>query len=64
LSERAGRDRAFALAVTASGALRRYETTPLRTVDQGISARKRAEQVRAVYTPPVSISLVVQPVRT
>jgi uncharacterized protein with GYD domain len=48
---------AFALAVTASGALRSYKTTPLLTVNQGMAAMKRAEKVRKVYTPPVSIEI-------
>jgi uncharacterized protein with GYD domain len=48
---------AFGLAVSASGALRSYKTTPLLTVDQGIRAMKRAEKVREVYTPPVSITI-------
>jgi uncharacterized protein with GYD domain len=49
---------AFALTVTASGALRSYKTTPLLTVNQGIDAMKRAEKVRKVYSPPLTISLV------
>jgi len=48
---------AFALAVSASGALRSYKTTPLLTVDQGIAAMQRAEEVRRVYSPPMSISI-------
>ena len=55
---------AFALAVTASGALRSYRTTPLLTVDQGMAAMKRAKEVRKVYTPPVTISLVGEPALT
>jgi uncharacterized protein with GYD domain len=51
---------AFALTVTASGALRSYRTTPLMTVDQGIDAMHRATALRDVYAPPSSISLVQQ----
>lgn len=53
---------AFALAVGASGALRTYRTTPLLTVDQGIESLRRAEAVRKVYSPPLTVSLVDQPV--
>lgn len=49
---------AFALAVTASGALRSYKTTQLLTVDQGIASMKRAAQARKSYTPPLTVSLV------
>ena len=49
---------AFALAVTASGALRSYKTTPLLTVEQGIASMKRAAQARKSYTPPLTVSLV------
>ena len=48
---------AFSLAVSASGALSSYKTTPLLTVEQGITAMKRAEKVRKVYSPPVSITI-------
>ena len=51
---------AFALAVTASGALRSYKTTPLLTVEQGIASLKRAAQARKSYTPPLTVSLVEQ----
>ena len=47
----------FALAVTGSGALRSYRTTPLLTVDQGIASMARAAQVRAVYAPPRTVDL-------
>ena len=50
----------FALAVTASGALRSYKTTPLLTVEQGIASMKRAAQARKSYTPPLTVSLVEQ----
>jgi uncharacterized protein with GYD domain len=49
---------AFALAVTASGALRSYKTTPLLTVDQGMDAMKRAAAARGEYTPPLTVSVV------
>jgi uncharacterized protein with GYD domain len=55
---------AFALAVTASGALRSYRTTPLMTVDQGMDAMKRAQEVRKVYAPPTTVSLVAEPALT
>ena len=51
---------AFALAVTSSGALRSYKTTPLLTVEQGIASMKRAAQARKSYTPPLTVSLVEQ----
>jgi uncharacterized protein with GYD domain len=50
----------FALAVTASGALRSFKTTPLLTVDQGIASMRRAHEVRAKYTPPLTVNLVEQ----
>jgi uncharacterized protein with GYD domain len=49
---------AFALTVTASGALRSYKTTPLLTVDQGIESMKRANKMREVYKPPITVNLV------
>ena len=51
---------AFALAVTAAGALRSFKTTPLLTVEQGIASMKRAAEVRAKYTPPITVNLVEQ----
>jgi uncharacterized protein with GYD domain len=48
---------AFALAVTSSGALRSYKTTPLLTVEQGIDSMKRAEKIRSAYTPPLPANL-------
>ncbi|MDT7571431.1 MAG: hypothetical protein QOE05_1605 [Actinomycetota bacterium] len=51
----------FALAVGASGALRSYRTTPLLTVDQGISSMKKADDIRKVYAPPLTVSLVPEP---
>ena len=52
---------AFALAVTSSGALRSYKTTPLLTVEQGIESMKRASVARRSYTPPLTVNLVEQP---
>jgi uncharacterized protein with GYD domain len=49
---------AFGLAVTSSGALRSYKTTPLLTVAQGIESMKRAADVRTKYAAPLSVSLV------
>lgn len=51
---------AFALTVTAGGALRSFKTTPLLTVEQGIASMKRASEVRAKYSPPATISVVEQ----
>ena len=48
---------AFALAIGASGALRLYRTTPLLTVEQGIASLRKAESVRKVYTPPLTVTL-------
>ena len=50
----------FALAVTSSGALRSFRTTPLLTVEQGIASMRRAEEIRQQYTPPVTVDLVEQ----
>ena len=44
---------AFALAVGSSGALRLYRTTPLLSVDQGMTSMKRAADIRQKYSPPV-----------
>jgi uncharacterized protein with GYD domain len=48
----------FALAVTGSGALRSFKTTPLLTVEQGIASLKRAADIRTKYTPPTTVNLV------
>ena len=50
----------FALAVTSSGALRSFKTTPLLTVEQGMKSMKRAAAIRAKYTPPLTLNLVEQ----
>ena len=47
----------FALAVGSSGALRTYRTTPLLTVDQGISSMEKADAIRKVYNPPLTVTL-------
>lgn len=51
---------AFALAVTGSGALRSYRTTPLLTVDQGIESMRRAAEASKKYTPPLTVDLTEQ----
>lgn len=48
---------AFALAVTSSGALRSYKTTPLLTVAQGVESMKRAGAARQSYTPPLTVDV-------
>lgn len=50
----------FSLAVTGSGALRSFRTTPLLTVEQGIASMKRASEIRASYAPPIAVNLVEQ----
>jgi uncharacterized protein with GYD domain len=49
---------AFGIAVAASGALRSYRTVPLLTVDQGIESMRTAAEIRKVYTPPATVSLL------
>ena len=48
---------AFAVALGSSGALRLFRTTPLLSVDQGIESLRRAEEIRKVYQPPLTVSL-------
>jgi uncharacterized protein with GYD domain len=55
---------AFGLAVTASGALRSYRTTPLLSIDQGIASMHKAAEIRKAYAPPLTVSLVPQPARS
>ena len=43
---------AFSLAVTAGGAIRAIKTTPLMTVEEGLSAMRKAAQAGAGYRPP------------
>jgi len=45
---------AFSLAATAGGSLRSVRTTPLLSVDQGITAMKRADEAGRNYRPPVA----------
>jgi uncharacterized protein with GYD domain len=52
---------AFALAVGSAGALRLYRTTQLLSVDQGIASLRKAAEVRKVYSPPLTVSLVAEP---
>lgn len=52
---------AFGIAVGSSGALRLYRTTQLLTIDQGIASLHQAEEVRKVYSPPLTGSLVGSP---
>ncbi len=52
---------AFGIAVGSSGDLRLYRTTQLLTVDQGIASLRKAEEVRKVYSPPLTVSLVGEP---
>ena len=48
----------FSLAVTSSGALRSFKTTPLLTVEQGMTSMKRGAQLRGKYTSPLTVNLV------
>jgi len=44
---------AVALAASAGGSLRTAQTTKLLTVEEGMTAMRRAEDAGRVYTPPV-----------
>ena len=44
---------AFSLAATAGGSVKSIKTTPLLSVDQGISAMRRAQEIGRNYHPPV-----------
>ena len=44
---------AFSLAATSGGAVRTFRTTPLLTVEQGLTAMRRAQDASAAYRPPV-----------
>ena len=55
---------AFALAVTSSGALRSYKTTPLLTVAQGMVSMRRAAATRSKYTPPITVNIAEQKTAT
>jgi uncharacterized protein with GYD domain len=43
---------AISLAITAAGAVRAYETTPLMTTEEGIAAMRKAAEGAPVYRPP------------
>lgn len=43
---------AISLAVTASGAIKAIQTTPLMTVEEGMEAMRKAAELQAVYQPP------------
>jgi uncharacterized protein with GYD domain len=45
---------AISLAVTAGGAMRAYETTPLMTRDEAIEAMRKAGGAAAAYRPPTA----------
>jgi len=47
---------AFSLAATAGGSLKSIKTTPLLSVEQGIKAMRRAEEVGRNYHPPIATS--------
>ena len=47
---------AFSLAATAGGSVKRIKTTSLVSVEQGITAMKRAAEVDRNYHPPVPTS--------
>jgi uncharacterized protein with GYD domain len=47
----------FALAVTSSGALRSFKTTPLLSIDQGMKSLKRAGELRQFYAPPLTVDV-------
>ena len=43
---------ALSLALTAGGAVKAYETTPLMTPEEGIEAMRKGAEVAAAYRPP------------
>jgi uncharacterized protein with GYD domain len=43
---------ALSLAISASGALKAYETTPLMSIEEGIEAMRKGGEVAAAYRPP------------
>jgi uncharacterized protein with GYD domain len=43
---------AISLAITAGGAVKAYETTPLMTPEEGIEAMRKGAEVAAAYRPP------------
>jgi len=48
---------AFGIAVTAGGAVKSFQTTPLLTIEQGMKAMKRAASAGGTYKAPTSITL-------
>ena len=52
---------AFARVIGASGATRMIRVTPLLTIDQGLASLRRAGEIRSMYAPPLTVSLVEQP---
>ena len=48
---------AISLAAAAGGSLRSSQTTKLLTVDQGLSAMRKAAEAGKVYTPPVGAGI-------
>jgi len=45
---------ALSLAVTASGAFKAIKTTPLLSMEEGLSAMRTAAEVRSAYRPPTA----------
>ena len=45
---------AISLAITAGGAVKAYETTPLMTPEEGIEAMRKGAEVAASYRPPTA----------
>jgi len=43
---------AISLAITAGGAVKAYETTPLMTVEEGVEAMQKAAAAASSYRPP------------
>jgi uncharacterized protein with GYD domain len=43
---------AISLAIAAGGAVKRYETTPLLTVEEGIEAMRKGAAAASTYRPP------------
>ena len=43
---------AISLAISASGAVKAYETTPLMTPEEGIEAMRKGAEAAAAYRPP------------
>lgn len=43
---------AVALAITAGGAVRAYETTPLMTIEEGLQAMRKGGDAASTYRPP------------